>query len=205
MAVAYDNKASDSPDSLFRGTGSLAMLGSMWAAFFSNPWQAIAVLLGACVLAITAWINFGRPWIHRRRLRTPYVVGFTTPLLEKPKPLRTTIGIAQNSEVVVCVRLTPTYNFEPVTMMVHFDGSSLSRPIFLGDENPLQDSLPGKRYVNKFGYFVVEGPGVRSVGNNYILGLRVKTRSAGHFPLHIVHMTKEGESKSSNALVVEVI
>jgi hypothetical protein len=193
----------------------------MWASIVSSPWAFVSAVVGMAVLGIAVWINFVRPARRRRALERPAKTYFHIQEIQlgdigyaiqddhahNVAELVLPSNWVGNIEVVYL----PTVHFNQKEIIFITEGPADDKPRAFERYQPFvkvgkNHYAPGEDqsdYIDRKDNYHVRVDVARDVGSNYVLGLRLATRTPGVYKVIISWMTDEIEGNAELSIRVE--
>lgn len=173
----------------------------------------VAVGLSASILAVQAWVNFIRPAIRKRKMKSPYSVSFKLGL-SGDAPTAQELTVPAYSEAQIDLRILSHLSYAEHEITVGFEGQEDERPLIRYVSQKfvkvglLKKRVPGideGHYVDYNDNYHIKTRAERLAGRHSALGFMVKTRKPGRYPISVEVATDAGEACSRNKpiLIVE--
>lgn len=166
--------------------------------------------LGVLTVGLILWINWGRPWWRKRRMRRPFAAYFGSGARsEWARELR----VPAHAEIDIQLWLEPRLHYTQHEIVFGFDGLPGDRPEPLRVHNssikvglakyqtPRED--PG-HYIDEKDAYHIRSTAERTPGNTYTLGFIVKTNSPGRYSVVLYVISDVGESRPTKPLFLVV-
>jgi hypothetical protein len=187
------------------------------------PWPTIAAFASVATLIMVGWVNFGRPFRRRRKLRKPVIAEFVLPSAkhhacdfaeqDNREHLLKTIVLPAHSEVTVDLRFTPQLNFEGTEISMGCLGAINRIPYATEYFNQFikegagQQIKPGpgnRHYLDKHNYYHIRDNNPRrwTVGQCVSVALKIKTSGPGKYPVEVYFPGDEVEGKAEDLMIV---
>jgi hypothetical protein len=168
------------------------------------PWPMIAAVAGVVTLIFVAWVNFGRPFRRRRKLKKPVIAEFVVP---SAKHHACDFAEQDNREH------TPRLNFESTEISMGCVGAIHKIPYATEYFNQFikegagQQIKPGpgnRHYLDKHNYYHIRDNNPRrwTVGGCLSVALKIKTSGPGRYPVEVHLPGDEIEGKVDDLMIV---
>ncbi len=121
------------------GTAPLVLAAVSFAAVAAmtpelSIFPALSFVASVAVLTMAVWINFGRPWLERKRSKTPFRSRFRNPDGSEVKTDE--LRVPANAETHVQINRIATTGYQEHALIFGFDNDQHpERPEILGTEN----------------------------------------------------------------------
>jgi hypothetical protein len=206
MNIAASGIASDER---VNSTIALLAVGAIAVSLSTNA-PIISMGLGVLTVCLIVWINWGKPWRRKRRMRHPFTAFFGES--DRGKWTHQLI-VPANSEVDIQIRVEPKLHYIQHEIMFGFEGEDGQRPEPVRTKNAFvkvgkskyQDPLEERtHYIDVKDAYHIQSTHERTYGNTYALGFLVKTHGPGRYPVRLLVMSDSGESLPRKPLVLIV-
>lgn len=146
-------------------------------------------------------------------MRRPFTVHFKQGVRGEG-PSETTLKVQPYSTVQLDFRLTPRLHHVQHEIILMFDGDANKKPLpksvvntFIkeGSARSQDPKTNPSHYIDYDDCYHIKGRVEHTRGNTYAIGFAVETRAPGRYPLRFVVMTEDGEGRSANDLMLEVV
>jgi hypothetical protein len=202
----------------------MALMSAIMAKLADWPWEMIAAFLSAAVLVLYLAVEFIRPHVRRRKLKRPCNVQFVIhPTREGHSDyaiqddnwhFAKEITLPPASDFHVEIMLRPRLNFvESEFAFGCSDDSPLDadkKPFATGYINSFivrgkKSATPEEdenHYTDRHGFYHIRRSfAQRSVGQDFIVGLKLRTRAVGVFKVEVWLTTEEKQGIDRNLTI----
>jgi hypothetical protein len=180
-------------------------------------------IAAAVTLALYAAIEVVKPAWRRRQMRHPCHVWFNimgpsegkiSYAIQDGRPHHVReLVLAANSEIEIEVIYTPKLAFYESTLAFGCEGDSPGKPYaterftrFVLEGKGKSQWIPGvdeSDTIDRHKFYWIKRHEVRNIGTHFIIGYKLKTQSAGIFPMKVFFTTDEFEGSADLSIRVE--
>jgi hypothetical protein len=203
-----------------------AILLAAFIALAVSVMSWVSIVISLVVLAIIAHVNFLRPYLRCRRLRTPVDAWFVIPpkkahgcdfaVQDGAEHLTKIVVLPSNSEAILDLRFRPRLFLSNSEILIGCNGDGVpiaieySNRFIVKGEGQVVIPGPGNRhYIDKHGFYHYrEAPttwpdGKRSIDGSFISrAFKFQTKNAGRYTIEISFIGDEVEGKNSELIIL---